>query len=112
MFELSPQAQVRLQQMRDNYRQALPLKKNELEASWAQCRKTGWSGASVAELKSLAHKLAGSAGLFGLDDLGAAAKALDRGLPISAVPLINADVQQVLALMVQLESQFNVALSQ
>ena len=111
MLELSPQAQMRLQQMRDHYKQSLPDKKAELEASWATCREAAWQGESVAELKGLAHKLGGSAGLYGFDALGKAARALDLGLPAEAGALDKEGVAAILALMVQLESQFSVALS-
>lgn len=111
MVELSPQAQMRLQQMRDNYKQSLPHKKAELEASWATCRDGGWQGECVAELKALAHKLGGSAGLYGFDELGEAARALDMGLSVGTTALDNDSVAPVLALMVQLESQFSIALS-
>lgn len=111
MVELSQQAQMRLQQMRDNYKQSLPAKKNELEAAWASCMASQWAGDTVAELKSLAHKLGGSAGLYGFDALGEASRALDTGLSGVFEPLNKADLQKVLALMVQLESQFSITLS-
>ncbi len=111
MVELSPQAQIRLQQMRDNYKQSLPNKKAELEASWAACMQASWQGECVAELKGLAHKLGGSAGLYGFDELGKAARALDLGLSMDADALDKVCVAPILALMVQLESQFSIALS-
>ena len=111
MVELSQQAQMRLQQMRDNYKQSLPAKKNDLEEAWASCMQSQWEGDAVAELKSLAHKLGGSAGLYGFDTLGEASRALDAGLSGASLQADKASLQAVLALMVQLESQFSIALS-
>lgn len=111
MVELSQQAQMRLQQMRDNYKQSLPAKKAELEAAWAACMQADWEEESVAALKTLAHKLGGSAGLYGFDDLGKAARALDLSLLEAGSTLDNDSLKPVLALMVQLESQFSIALS-
>jgi HPt (histidine-containing phosphotransfer) domain-containing protein len=110
MVELSQQAQIRLQQMRDNYKQSLPAKKNELEAAWAVCMESEWTEESVAALKSLAHKLGGSAGLYGFSELGEAARALDGALFSAPRQVDKAGVQVVLALMVQLESQFSIEL--
>ena len=111
MVELSQQAQMRLQQMRDNYKQSLSAKKNELEAAWAQCMQSGWEANAVAKLQSLAHKLGGSAGLYGFNELGEASRALDGGLAGVSQQADKASLQTVLALMVQLESQLSIALS-
>ena len=111
MVELSQQAQMRLQQMRDNYKQSLPAKKVELEDAWSACMKSSWQGSCVAELQGLAHKLGGSAGLYGFDGLGEAARALDSGLSATPAMLDKESVKPILALMVQLESQFSIALT-
>lgn len=112
MVELSQQAQMRLQQMRDNYKQSLPAKKAEMELAWAECMQANWKGPCIAELKALAHKLGGSAGLYGFDDLGEASRSLDLALSGASVALDNDGVTPLLALMVQLESQFSIALTQ
>ena len=59
---------------------SLPEKRAGIEASWKQIQASQWSPESLAQLKNLAHRLAGSAGSYGFEELGALALNLDVAL--------------------------------
>lgn len=106
MTELSEQAQMRLQQMREVYKQSLPDKLRDIERDWTDCKSTAWADGSVAELKTKVHRLAGSAGLYGFDGLGLAARELDIQLADVAEADKPEKEELLLSLMAHLESAF------
>lgn len=61
-----------LAQQRAEYRASLPARLQQLEAAWAAC---AWN-----DLQRCAHGIAGSAGTFGLAQLGDAARVLEASL--------------------------------
>ena len=80
MSELSREAQDLQAQLTRQFIATLPEKRASLEASWNQVRASQWSPETLAQLRILAHKLAGSAGSYGFEELGALALNLDVAL--------------------------------
>lgn len=103
MSELSQQAQIRMQEMREKYKASLRNKQADIERHWESCMQSKWAEEPVSALKALVHKLAGSAGLYGFDALGDAARALDGALVGDSVKEV------ILPLMVNLEAEFKTA---
>ncbi|MCP4046293.1 MAG: hypothetical protein GY732_09930 [Gammaproteobacteria bacterium] len=80
MKELSPRARKLIAAQRDRYLAKLPAWKSHVEQLWAGAISAQDTANVVAELTTIAHRLAGSAGNFGLVNLGQAALALEQGL--------------------------------
>jgi HPt (histidine-containing phosphotransfer) domain-containing protein len=76
-MNLSQQAMERLAQQHQKYLAALPGKRERILAHWQNVQAEGWGSWSFAELKTEVHRLAGSAGSYGLEALGGAARQLD-----------------------------------
>jgi HPt (histidine-containing phosphotransfer) domain-containing protein len=81
---LSREAQVQQAQLTRRFIASLPEKRAELEASWKLVQASRWSPESLAQLRHLAHKLAGSMGSYGLGELGALALDLEVTLVSAA----------------------------
>lgn len=64
--------------LRQRYAASLADKRAALVDAWETWRASGDSPACLRELATLAHRLAGSAGSYGYDELGVRAGALDR----------------------------------
>lgn len=62
------------------YRASLPEKQSELALAWEQWLAIPGEHGAKLKLQSLVHKLAGSAGLYGFEDLGRQARAVDGTL--------------------------------
>ena len=62
------------------YVEKLPAKMSEIEAAWGTLQGSETPVAAAAALRDLAHKLAGTAGSYGLGKLSAAAAALEHKL--------------------------------
>ncbi|CAG0987698.1 hypothetical protein GPROT1_02752 [Gammaproteobacteria bacterium] len=60
------------------YIASLGDKRAALEAAWRGCCADGDRESALRELASLAHRLAGSAGSYGFDELGLQARNVDR----------------------------------
>ncbi len=74
--------------LRRDWRSQLPPKLAEASALMAACRAAPQDDARLADLHRLLHTLAGSAGTFGLDDLGARARAVEHELDrVMALPV-------------------------
>ena len=80
MSGLSREAQILQAQLTHKFMATLPEKRANFETSWNQVRVNQWNPESLAQLRKLAHKLAGSAGSYGLEELGALALILDVAL--------------------------------
>lgn len=80
MSSLSPEAERLQARLRERYIDSLPDKRAAIDAAWQRVRSCGWRDRDVASLRNLAHRLAGSAGSYGLDALGLAACELDASL--------------------------------
>lgn len=72
--------------LRQRYIDSFPAKAIEIEISIGELQDRA---AALKNLRGLAHKLSGSAGLYGFDELGACARdlvhAIDGGSPMAAV---------------------------
>ncbi|MBT8058376.1 MAG: Hpt domain-containing protein [Gammaproteobacteria bacterium] len=77
MTGLSPRAQELQARLLRRYLDSIPEKKAELERAWEAVQNDAWSADALARFKTPVHRLAGSAGSYGLDELGQAARALD-----------------------------------
>jgi len=85
-----------LQALRRDYSVRMPERALELEARFAALE-AGWTAADAAELRRLAHNLAGSGSAYGFPELSADAQRLERALDaVLAVPAVPA-VPAVLA---------------
>jgi len=67
----------RLAAVAAEYRRSLAPSADHLDGLWAKTKKSGWQRDQAEMLLAKAHSLAGSAGLFGLHELGAAAEAAE-----------------------------------
>lgn len=67
----------RLALLRERYRGSLPDKRDLLQQAWTHFREQPDSAAAREELRTLLHRLAGSASSYGYTRLGAAAGAAD-----------------------------------
>jgi len=68
----------RMDALRKRYADSLADKRAALVGAWETWRASTGSPAHLRDLAMLAHRLAGSAGSYGYDELGACASALDR----------------------------------
>lgn len=80
MAPLSPEAQALQKQLITRFVASAPEKRKRIEQAWDLVRQSEWSPEALAELRTLAHRLAGSAGSYGFDELGARALDLDVSL--------------------------------
>lgn len=80
MSGLSREALILQEQLTHKFVATLAEKRASFETSWNQIRGNQWSPESQAKLRKLAHRLAGSAGSYGFDELGALAHVLDVAL--------------------------------
>jgi len=81
-MNMSPRAMELLAAQQKKYLQSFPAKKERIEQCWEAIQHHGWTPELTAKLKTEVHRLSGSAGSYGLDDLSKAAQALDRHLAL------------------------------
>lgn len=62
------------------YLDSFTEKQVELENRWDRVQASDWTAESLARLRTPVHRLAGSAGSYGLEELGHAARRLDASL--------------------------------
>jgi len=77
------------------YRRSLNPAADLLAAGLAEVQREGWRRERGEVLLAKAHNLAGSAGLFGLHDVGAAAEAVERLLSQALKREVGPDVHEV-----------------
>lgn len=80
MTELSREALLAQEWLVRKYLASLPGKKAGIEACWQQVQASDWHLDEMAKFRLLVHRLAGSAGSYGLQELGVAAATLDESL--------------------------------
>lgn len=72
-----PEFLAQLEVLREHYVQGMPARQAAFRNAWRDCVDDGaesaWQG-----LRDVAHKLSGTAPCYGLEELGTAARALDR----------------------------------
>jgi HPt (histidine-containing phosphotransfer) domain-containing protein len=69
--------QAQLDALRRHFLEGLPERSAALAAAWRECA-DGGDEAPWERLRDVAHKLSGSAPCYGLEELGAAARDLDK----------------------------------
>jgi HPt (histidine-containing phosphotransfer) domain-containing protein len=84
MTDLSPEGRTLQQKLLQRYLDSLPGKRTDLAVAMNDVEKEDFSPETLSRLTKLAHRLAGSAGSYGLDEVGAMALALERAIPGSA----------------------------
>ncbi len=80
VIELSSRAKTLLLAQRDRYLQSLPDRKANILECWQRWNADREDRSVLKELTSALHKLAGSAGNFGLSGIGDAARKLEAML--------------------------------
>jgi len=68
----------RLQLLREAFFEQLPARIRKIETDWLNLAGGAWNNAAAKELRFLLHNLTGSAGSFGLPDVGLLARAADH----------------------------------
>jgi len=76
-------SQQKLDGVAAQFRGALPETAQAMDDAWRNVRAAGWHKPSAQALLEHAHKLAGTAGLFGFHKVGLAAEAVERQLLLS-----------------------------
>ena len=76
-MNLSPKAQRLLALQHAKYFRSLPDKKTRIDHCWNAIQRYGWTHELSACLKTEVHRLAGSAGSYGLSALGQTALDMD-----------------------------------
>lgn len=79
-MNISRQAMERLALQHEKYLDSLSAKKSRIKDCWETIQSEGWTLDSLNTLRTEVHRLSGSAGSYGLNELGSAAQALDRTL--------------------------------
>jgi len=100
--ELSPQAKAAQARLLGRYMASLPEKRARIEGLFAQLESRDWDVDAMAALKAEVHRLAGSAGSYGLEALGTAAVVLEGSL--KSVPTSTQgydEIRRQLALLLQ-----------
>lgn len=106
MADLSPDGRARQAALTRRYVASLPEKKSRIQALWRDAKSGGWRAGDLNGLRVEVHRLAGSAGSYGMDALGQAASRLEAGLKNaakahgdgrSATPLAQELLQDLLA---------------
>ena len=83
-MNFSPQTKERLARQQDKYMNSLSGKKDRIFNCWSLIQTGGWTLDLLSELRTEVHRLAGSAGSYGLVRLGKAAQNLDRMLALES----------------------------
>ena len=80
MQGLSGEAQAMQAQLVRKYVASLPGKRARIEDCWKLIQCSEWSADSLGKLKQEVHRLSGSAGSYGLEELGAFAQSFEQSL--------------------------------
>ncbi len=104
---LSPKARELLELQRRKYLASLPAKKDRISGYWNDLLTRGWEASVADALKTEIHRLAGSAGSYGLERVGAVALGLDRLL--AAGPGGGPDLPEIGRHIVELEKALDQA---
>ncbi len=77
------------------YRQTFPQKINDIEQALKQSSEAGWTTQSIQPLAALIHRLAGSAGAYGFNEIYRLAAAADSQLKKLATASTTAESHAV-----------------
>ena len=80
MQDLSGKAQALQERLVRRYLASLPEKREKITACWKEVQSGDWNPDQVDRMKIEIHRLAGSAGSYGLEELGALASRLENSL--------------------------------
>jgi HPt (histidine-containing phosphotransfer) domain-containing protein len=98
-------------ELRDYYISVSQEKVDALSAALAETRLQPADPGSIERLRALVHKIAGSAGAYGFEALGAAAKALEKQILAAPRPLPSAVLTIVERYLAEMTAQFAAARS-
>ncbi|MGB0722251.1 MAG: Hpt domain-containing protein [Gammaproteobacteria bacterium] len=74
MTRVKDDLQAQLHALRERYRDTLPAKRTLISSLMDECRQSAWRNATTIDaLRESVHRLAGSAGSYDMETLGAAA---------------------------------------
>lgn len=76
--EFEQEYDSRFAALREQYFAALPQRRADIAERWSACATEITASPAWRELQSQAHRLAGSAPCYGLDEVGISAQRLDR----------------------------------
>lgn len=107
-MKLTENASVLIREQEARYLHSLPRKKSDLQTAWDEAQRQSWSVRTAGHFKTLVHRLAGSAGSYGYDELGRAAKCLDHLL--GSMPHEEAPGKRAAALFGEIISQLELAI--
>ena len=93
-------------ELREYYVSVAQEKVDGLSAALAQTRRQPADPGSIERLRVLVHKIAGSAGAYGFDALGAAAKALEKQILAAPPPLPSAVLVAAGRFLAEMTAQF------
>lgn len=94
-----------LAEQQQRYFRSLPQKRAQIERCWETIQVNGPTSANTDEFRLHVHRLAGSAGSYGLGGVGDAAKQLD--LVLGSGAHVAVDWQTVESTMAELLQQFD-----
>lgn len=77
---MKPDPAEQFEALRRRYASQIGERVEAIAAAWRQLEQSQWDKTVGMETRQLAHKLAGSAAMFGFADLGAVAREIDIGL--------------------------------
>lgn len=80
MTDLSPEGRTLQEKLLRRYLDSLPDKRADLAEAWQAVLSEGSGTESLTRLRRLTHRLAGSAGSYGLNEVGLAALALEQAI--------------------------------
>lgn len=96
-------------ELREHYLSVAEAKVDGLSAALAAARSQPSDPGSTERLRVLVHKIAGSAGAYGFDALGAAAKVLEKAILAAPRPLPSGVLVAVERFLVEMTAQFAAA---
>lgn len=91
-----PEFLAQLEVLRRHYVQGMPERQATFRNAWRDCV-DGGAEPAWQSLRDVAHKLSGTAPCYGLDELGAAARELDRLLSGPPPCRVRAQVESMVA---------------
>jgi HPt (histidine-containing phosphotransfer) domain-containing protein len=98
-------------ELRDHYLSVAQAKVEGLAAALAGARSDPADPACIERVRVLVHKIAGSAGAYGFDGLGASAKSLERQILASARPISSEVLGAIELFLVGMTAEFAAALA-
>ena len=70
----------KFEQLKLGYLRSLAAKSAEIDSYWERVLETNFDSGALCDLKAVVHRISGSAGIYGLDDVSACAQRVDQQL--------------------------------